>query len=139
MTHNNVNLSIDYLLKDIHAGRLGLPDLQRPFVWGNDKIRKLYDSLIKGFPIGYIMVWQAPADYNKIKHIGTDEKSISIAQDIVIDGQQPAILGKDLFDRVQQKPSDKNNHKSPYTRGTPLLFQKVFLPDGRWLKNRTGR
>ena len=88
MTHNNVNLSIDYLLKDIHAGRLGLPDLQRPFVWGNDKIRKLYDSLIKGFPIGYIMVWQAPADYNKIKHIGTDEKSISIAQDIVIDGQQ---------------------------------------------------
>ena len=56
MTHNNVNLSIDYLLKDIHSGRLGLPDLQRPFVWGNDKIRKLYDSLIKGFPIGYIMV-----------------------------------------------------------------------------------
>ncbi len=58
----------------------------------------------------------------------------------VFDGQQPAILDKDLFDRVQQKLIDNNNHKnSPYTRGTPLLFQKVFLPDGRWLKNRTGR
>lgn len=58
----------------------------------------------------------------------------------VFDGQQPAILDKELFDRVQQKLSDNNNHKnSPYTRGTPLLFQKVFLPDGRWLKNRTGR
>lgn len=58
----------------------------------------------------------------------------------VFDGQQPAILDKELFDRVQQKLSDNNNHRnSPYTRGTPLLFQKVFLPDGRWLKNRTGR
>lgn len=58
----------------------------------------------------------------------------------VFDGQQPAILDKELFDRVQQKLIDNNNHKnSPYTRGTPLLFQKVFLPDGRWLKNRTGR
>lgn len=58
----------------------------------------------------------------------------------MFDGQQPAILDKDLFNRVQQKLSDNNNHKnSPYTRGTPLLFQKVFLPDGRWLKNRTGR
>lgn len=139
MTHNNVNLSIDYLLKDIHAGRLGLPDLQRPFVWGNDKIRKLYDSLIKGFPIGYIMVWQAPADYNKIKHIGTDEKSISIAQDIVIDGQQrltalyATIYGVEIVDSNYVRRRIKISY-NPFTKtfenwSAAIDKNKVYIPD----------
>ena len=58
----------------------------------------------------------------------------------VFDGQHPAIITKELFNKVQQKLTENNNHKdcSP-ARGAPILFQKVFLPDGRWLKNRTGK
>lgn len=40
-----------------------MPDLQRPFVWKDNKVRELYDSMIKGYPIGYIMLWESPADY----------------------------------------------------------------------------
>ena len=88
MIYRNVNTDIGTLLSDIYSGRLGLPSLQRPFVWANFKIKNLYDSLIKGFPIGHIMIWQAPSTYTKTRQIGTDTKNEPVIRDIVIDGQQ---------------------------------------------------
>ncbi|MDQ3542473.1 MAG: DUF262 domain-containing protein, partial [Actinomycetota bacterium] len=32
---------------------MALPDIQRPFVWQNRKVRDLFDSMVKGFPVGY--------------------------------------------------------------------------------------
>ena len=34
------------LLGDIRRGRLGLPDLQRPFVWTDVKVRNLFEEHI---------------------------------------------------------------------------------------------
>lgn len=75
-------------MKDVISGKLGLPDLQRPFVWSDNKVRDLLDSMMKGFPIGYIMVWDAPDDYENAKTIGDSTKVISKPKDLVIDGQQ---------------------------------------------------
>ena len=47
--------TINHLLEEIENGKLGLPDLQRPFVWNRTKIRDLLDSLYKGFPSGYFL------------------------------------------------------------------------------------
>ncbi len=81
-------MEVEDLLKDIKSGKLGLPDLQRPFVWKDNKVRDLLDSMLKGFPIGYIMVWSAPEDYENIKQIGLNEKNYKRSEDLVIDGQQ---------------------------------------------------
>ena len=40
------------MVKDVRNGRIGLPDLQRPFVWKDNKVRELFDSMLKGYPIG---------------------------------------------------------------------------------------
>ena len=40
------------LVKDVRIGRIGLPDLQRPFDWRDNKVRELFDSMLKGYPIG---------------------------------------------------------------------------------------
>lgn len=56
-TYTNVPQKLSDLLKDVRNGRVGLPDLQRPFVWRDNKVRELFDSMMKGFPIGYIMLW----------------------------------------------------------------------------------
>lgn len=45
------------LVREVRTGKIGLPDLQRPFVWQDNKVRELFDSMIKGYPIGYIMLW----------------------------------------------------------------------------------
>ncbi len=79
---------LSLLLSEIQVGKIGLPDIQRPYVWPDAKVRNLFDSLMKGFPIGYLMFWDTPDKYGKDKFIGTDEKSYKSAKSLVIDGQQ---------------------------------------------------
>lgn len=76
------------LLNDIGKGKIGLPDLQRPFVWKDNKIRDLLDSMIKGYPIGYIMLWASPEEYSSTKQIGIGDKKFKNPESLVIDGQQ---------------------------------------------------
>lgn len=87
--YTNVQKQLSDVLKDVRNGRIGLPDLQRPFVWKDNKVRDLYDSMLKGFPIGYIMLWESPVDYDDKKApIGIGERAYKAPKDLVIDGQQ---------------------------------------------------
>ena len=70
------------------AGKLGLPDLQRGYVWRAAKVCDLLDSMLKGYPIGYLMIWDAADDTEKSKTIGIDNKPFGTPKSLVIDGQQ---------------------------------------------------
>lgn len=85
---DNIPSKVADLLSDVKNGRIGLPDLQRPFVWKDNKVRELLDSMMKGYPIGYIMLWASPDDYENTGHIGKNEKVYKRPDDLVIDGQQ---------------------------------------------------
>ena len=85
---DNIPSKVGDLLSDVKNGKVGLPDLQRPFVWKDSKARDLLDSMLKGYPIGYIMLWQSPEDYESVSHIGTDTKIYTQPDYLVIDGQQ---------------------------------------------------
>ena len=85
---DNIPSKVSDLLSDVKNGRIGLPDLQRPFVWKDNKVRELLDSMMKGYPIGYIMLWSSPDDYENTGHIGKNEKVYKRPDDLVIDGQQ---------------------------------------------------
>lgn len=74
------------LVEDIELGKLGLPDIQRPFVWPNKNVRNLFDSLYRGYPAGYLLFWETGAD-GAMRAIGTRElqRPPSLA---IVDGQQ---------------------------------------------------
>lgn len=81
---------VQQLVDMTNKGELGLPDLQRGFVWKPNKIRDLLDSMMKGYPIGFVMLWAAQSNTAKgeNKVIGKDDK-IAYGQDyVIIDGQQ---------------------------------------------------
>ena len=44
-----VDYSMAKLMDDIEMGTIGLPDIQRPFVWKNAKVRDLFDSIFRGY------------------------------------------------------------------------------------------
>ena len=46
------------LLSQIERDEIVLPAMQGPFVWKADRIYKLIDSLLRGFPIGAVMLWR---------------------------------------------------------------------------------
>ena len=82
-----VENNIGQLIEKIDTGELGLPELQRPFVWKDTKVRDLFDSMIKGFPIGYLMLWDCPA-LEKSKTIGIEKHTYATPKQVIIDGQQ---------------------------------------------------
>lgn len=54
----NIPSKVGDLVKDVRNGRIGLPDLQRPFVWRDNKVRELFDSMLKG----YAKKWGIPIE-----------------------------------------------------------------------------
>jgi hypothetical protein len=81
-----VDYDLGMLVKYIGLGEIGLPDIQRPFVWKNAKVRDLFDSMYKGYPVGYLLFWQsALADASRT--IGTDNKQ-KPPRLVIVDGQQ---------------------------------------------------
>ena len=81
--------TIGKLMDDIEIGDIALPDIQRPFVWYKkiSKVRDLFDSIYRGYPIGYLLFWEN-ANRSDYKNIGFDEKKRKIPRFLIIDGQQ---------------------------------------------------
>lgn len=50
--------SLFRLLEDIDAGRLLLPHIQRPFVWEREQMARLFDSLMRTYPIQTFLLWR---------------------------------------------------------------------------------
>ena len=51
-------ITIEKVITGIQTNRYVLPAIQREFVWDAGQIEKLFDSLLKGYPIGSFLFWQ---------------------------------------------------------------------------------
>ena len=110
---DNIPSKVGDLLNDIKIGKLGLPDLQRPFVWEDNKVRDLLDSMLKGYPIGYVMIWATPVDYSRTSAIGMNDKIFKTPTELVIDGQQrlTALLASMNGIKIVDKNYEERNIK----------------------------
>lgn len=94
--YNNYPLTISQILGLIEANDIAIPEIQRPFVWRKSQVRDLMDSLYKGYPTGYIIIWKNPTV--KLKN-----GQMSEGKKVLIDGQQritalmTAIAGKNVI------------------------------------------
>ena len=80
-----VGYSLENLLAYIEQGDIGLPDIQRPFVWPAAKVRDLFDSMYRGYPVGYLLFWDNAN--GGARTIGTDGKAHAPNR-LIVDGQQ---------------------------------------------------
>lgn len=84
---NPFNGQLEQLFGYIDIGDLGLPDIQRPFVWKDSKVRDLFDSIYRGFPIGSYLFWRNTVA-GKTHQIGAAKKEHEDPVLLIIDGQQ---------------------------------------------------
>lgn len=77
----NTSITIKGLLGLIEAKDIAIPEIQRPFVWKNSQVRDLIDSLYKGYPTGYIILWKNP-------NVKLKDGTMSSGKKVIIDGQQ---------------------------------------------------
>jgi len=81
-----VTFTLNGLLAQIKTGHIGLPDIQRPFVWKNVKVRDLLDSMYRGYPVGYLLLWQTGVEATH-RTIGGEQKQVAPSL-VIVDGQQ---------------------------------------------------
>jgi len=134
---DNIPSKVADILSDVKNGRVGLPDLQRPFVWQDNKVRELLDSMMKGYPIGYIMLWASPDDYENTVHIGKNEKMYKRPNDLVIDGQQrltallAAMYGVTIMDKNYKERAIRISF-NPLTREF-AVWTPAFEKNPEWI------
>ena len=132
-----VNYDLNSLVKYIELGEIGLPDIQRPFVWKNAKVRDLFDSIYQGYPVGYLLFWQNGFS-NDAHVIGTDTKQ-KPPRLLIVDGQQRLTS---IYAVVKRIPVVRENYDSEliHIAFNPLLEKfevadaairrdKSYIPD----------
>lgn len=55
-------MNIMNLLTQISRDEIVLPGIQRDFVWDERKTEKLMDSILRGYPIGLVLLWETYED-----------------------------------------------------------------------------
>jgi uncharacterized protein with ParB-like and HNH nuclease domain len=54
--------TVEEVLKQIYNKDYLMPAIQREFVWGTDDIVKLFDSLLRGYPVGSFLFWRVGSE-----------------------------------------------------------------------------
>ena len=78
------------LVEQVAAGRIRVPRFQRAFVWKQADLHDLLDSVIRGFPIGSILVWETEDAIESAPRVGPIEISDPPSGHVgyLLDGQQ---------------------------------------------------
>lgn len=127
---NVYSTSVESIISWIKSGEIAIPEIQRPFVWDSPKVRDLLDSLYKGFPVGYIIVWKNP-------DIRLKDGTVSTGKKILIDGQQrvtalqAAIAGQLVVDANYEKKRIKIAF-NPQTEGFEVC-NPAIEKDSKWI------
>ena len=95
------SLSVSAILGLIAGGDIAIPEIQRPFVWKKTQVRDLLDSLYKGYPTGYLIIWKNP-------DVRLKDGKLSAGKKILIDGQQRVTA---LMTAIAGIPVTQSNYK----------------------------
>lgn len=84
-------VALEELFEEIKSGHLRIPRFHRPFVWQPEDMRRLFASVIKGYPIGSLVIWEPGARIELRSHFGPlDQREPSPGETdlaYVVDGQ----------------------------------------------------
>ena len=79
-------------------GGFWLPNIQRPFVWSEEQICRLFDSILREYPISTLLVWKTTSSIRRRKFIDNWSPSLKLStffvpedtkkKSLVLDGQQ---------------------------------------------------
>ncbi|HBN9509144.1 DUF262 domain-containing protein [Pseudomonas aeruginosa] len=89
ITPTNPRLSA--LLNDVSRGNIKIPVFQREYVWDDEQIMSLLDSIYQGYPVGSLLLWSTKEKLNHERDVGGFELPKTPEDypvNYVLDGQQ---------------------------------------------------
>lgn len=107
-------MKLESILDQIDLGNYALPVFQRGYVWNRDQVRKLMNSLYKGYPIGSLLTWATNLDIDLIR--GNSDRTQGTVY-LILDGQQRITS---LYGIIRGKPPR-------FFEGDPRAFTNLFF------------
>ncbi len=90
-TFDSTKEFLQSLLKDIHNGKIQLPDFQRSWIWDDEHILGLLTSISLSYPIGAVMMLKTGNDHMRLKPRlieGVTGRGHREPDYLILDGQQ---------------------------------------------------
>src|ERR1041384_1410511 len=89
---------VNFLNNADEDGGFWLPNIQRPFVWSEEQICRLFDSILREYPISTLLVWKTTSGIRRRKFIDNWKSTLRLSdfyvpedtkkKNLVLDGQQ---------------------------------------------------
>lgn len=93
---------VSYLNDDeAEGGGFWLPNIQRPFVWSEEQIARLFDSIMREYPISTLLVWKTKEAVKHRKFIDNYRRDIKLTDFYVPDNTRSKMMVLDGQQRLQ--------------------------------------
>ena len=133
------------LFDKLEKKNYSVPVFQRDFVWKPQQIINLFDSILRGYPIGSLVLWKS-ADVHQSKHILTDEIIDAPDPDyFILDGRQRVttlygvlLNSKDknirfnLLFNLEKQSFEFSQKESPFLVSVATLYDTFSMLD--WMR-----
>ncbi|OOE73421.1 DUF262 domain-containing protein [Salinivibrio sp. ML290] len=110
------------LLSDVERGNIKIPVFQREYIWSDEQIISLLDSIYRGYPVGSLLMWSTREELKHERNVGGFSLPITPEDypvNYILDGQQRLTTLYGVF------------HSDENTADTELAdrFNICYLPD----------
>ncbi|MFC1968438.1 DUF262 domain-containing protein [Chloroflexota bacterium] len=92
---------VGFLNNPEEDGGFWLPNIQRPFVWGEDQICTLFDSILREYPISTLLAWKTTSTIRHRKFIDNWNDSLRLSDFYVPENSKKKCLVLDGQQRLQ--------------------------------------
>lgn len=92
---------VGYLNNEEKDGGFWLPNIQRRFVWTEEQIERLFDSILREYPISTLLIWRTNSKIRKRKFIDNYKSTTKLLDFYVPEDEKPKMLVLDGQQRLQ--------------------------------------
>lgn len=110
------------LLSDVERGNIKIPVFQREYIWSDDQIISLLDSIYRGYPVGSLLMWSTREELKHERNVGGFSLPVTPEDypvNYILDGQQRLTTLYGVFH------SDENTADAELA----ARFNICYLPD----------
>jgi hypothetical protein len=104
---------IDKLIKRIDESDIKIPAFQRGYVWKQNQVVELLESIVNEYPIGSILLWKSSERLKSTRNIAgykIPDKDEAYPVNYVLDGQQRLASIYGVFSQLVEQESDPGNY-----------------------------
>lgn len=92
---------VGFLNNPQELGGFWLPNIQRPFVWKEEQIERLYDSILREYPIGTLLVWKTKSKIKRRRFIDLYHDNLKLTDFYETETDTPKMMVLDGQQRLQ--------------------------------------